>query len=79
MSDHPSYVFKLPAQGMTCCHDGILRQGCQLGSRDQDGSLGFWSLAGSVRGAHPIRRRDFANVSKETARTMITPIMICWM
>ena len=28
---------------------------------------------------YPLRRRDFANVSNETASTMITPIMICWM
>ena len=26
-----------------------------------------------------LRRRDFANVSKATASTMITPMTICWM
>ena len=26
-----------------------------------------------------LRRRDFANVSKATASTMMTPMMICWM
>jgi len=27
---------------------------------------------------YAVRRRDFAKVSKATARTMITPMMICW-
>ena len=30
------------------------------------------------RRPHPTRRRDFANVSKATASTIMMPIMICW-
>ena len=41
---------------------------------------GLRRMASRRRGCgQPVRRRDLAKVSKATASTMITPMMICWM
>ena len=51
--------------------DAPPRLGCPAGLR---------RMASRRRGCgQPVRRRDLAKVSKATASTMMTPMMICWM